>query len=862
MAIVRLWVCIILFAGNIGCTEKPVSQHPLPRPVKVLDSAAELSLLESLGDWVYDRPEEIVQFPDTIFIRYPNLPQTQEGKELYVWLMINIAYSLREYGQVIESARYYERALLHSNNWNLEEPAIVPYILKPLGNVYTQIGDLQKAETIHLRAIQHLKKSHSSVETASVLGNLAIVYRFMNKPDIALQTCREAVTFTERGPRLGLLWNQISECHSAIGHIDSAKFYNALALKELQIHPPDKGNLSWIASSLGQAAALSAVDNHKDVALQNADTALQLLVQYYPTSHQREKAKLYLLRGKILQTAIDSARADLHKGLALMQDIRKNSKDDDYLITELLWNLARSYSDSNHLDSAATYYLQAVESSFNSQQNISSKVSSFQNSHWSRQLLVEAMNAFYSLSRRGTSYFDQQTNYWKMLWITELSKGRQLLQELQRKEKGQLDSISEMQRAEFIQDTLLPLPIEENESLSKIEQSDSVGKEIAARHVRFKIDFAQFQKFVAEQSYHEPLISYLLPEEGPMAVMFVENGKILVNIIEDATEVRTSLNGFTNRYFLNGPGAYENNPNDYIQHCSQLIHQLIPFHDSISSPEVVISPDNELFSLPFEALQTSKGFWCEEKHIRYTPTAIFDLMQTAGNSSQTGIVGLFREKYNDTLPDLPFVQKEASIIKKKFGGSVYQERANLDSIFYMALQTPEIIHVAAHAIVSESREAFLAFPKSVTLNSLDSMPAKSPLVVLSACRSASGPVVPAEGLESLNKALLRTGVKGVIGAQWSVDDAAMPRLIDLYYSSLEQSGRTAEALTEAKRAFLQESKGYLRNPWYWATLQFTGVESQITLRSAQPSLPEGVAVWFGILLFLTIAVYLYRFIGK
>jgi len=99
-------------------------------------------------------------------------------------------------------------------------------------------------------------------------------------------------------------------------------------------------------------------------------------------------------------------------------------------------------------------------------------------------------------------------------------------------------------------------------------------------------------------------------------------------------------------------------------------------------------------------------------------------------------------------------------------------------------------------------------------------------------------VITAEGMESLNKAFLSKGVKGVVAAQWQVDDAVMPQLSEAFYEELYRTHNPITALAQAKRKFLQTASLSRQNPWYWAPLNYTGVETSIFIRPRQP-----VAVW-------------------
>jgi CHAT domain-containing protein len=78
------------------------------------------------------------------------------------------------------------------------------------------------------------------------------------------------------------------------------------------------------------------------------------------------------------------------------------------------------------------------------------------------------------------------------------------------------------------------------------------------------------------------------------------------------------------------------------------------------------------------------------------------------------------------------------------------------------------------------------------------------LVVLSACETAQGEMRAGEGIESLARAFLYSGARGVVASLWQVDDRAAARTMELFYRAWLEEGRPpARALREAKLALLR-----------------------------------------------------------
>src|SRR5690606_35712026 len=90
-------------------------------------------------------------------------------------------------------------------------------------------------------------------------------------------------------------------------------------------------------------------------------------------------------------------------------------------------------------DSAGFYYIKAIENAYYTQRLIVNSESHYQNSAWNRTLLSEAMAQLWVEYRNATGSGTRRSLAQRMLWVTELSKGRQLLQEINRSEQWRQD---------------------------------------------------------------------------------------------------------------------------------------------------------------------------------------------------------------------------------------------------------------------------------------------------------------------------------------------------------------------------------------------------------------------------------------
>jgi CHAT domain-containing protein len=144
-----------------------------------------------------------------------------------------------------------------------------------------------------------------------------------------------------------------------------------------------------------------------------------------------------------------------------------------------------------------------------------------------------------------------------------------------------------------------------------------------------------------------------------------------------------------------------------------------------------------------------------------------------------------------------------------------------------------IAHFSTHALLNPSHpelagialSAVNAFgtaqPGILWLSDIYDLHMPIGMVVLSACQTSNGTLLPGEGLIGVSHAFFVAGAHRVVGSLWDVDDAATEELIRLFYTGLlQRAWSPAEAL---RRAQIELSKGSAwKNPYYWAGFTIEG----------------------------------------
>ena len=97
-------------------------------------------------------------------------------------------------------------------------------------------------------------------------------------------------------------------------------------------------------------------------------------------------------------------------------------------------------------------------------------------------------------------------------------------------------------------------------------------------------------------------------------------------------------------------------------------------------------------------------------------------------------------------------------------------------------------------------------------------------MVLSACRTADGFLADGEGIISLSRGFNAIGTSATIAGLWNVNDHAVAYITQHFYQSLLKGNTSAEALRDAKLAWIKDPKtsGALLLPYYWDSLVYIG----------------------------------------
>ena len=285
------------------------------------------------------------------------------------------------------------------------------------------------------------------------------------------------------------------------------------------------------------------------------------------------------------------------------------------------------------------------------------------------------------------------------------------------------------------------------------------------------------------------------------------------------------------------------------------LHQLLvkPIADLLPknpSARVIFIPQNELFFVPFAALQDNNGKYLIEKHTISTAPSIqvLDLLHqrkiarnqekfvpTTMTDDELLIVG------NPTAPkvsltkgdsckpsSLPGAEKEAKNIAQILKTQALTGDAATETAIVDKISQARIIHLATMTYPEDCKTnnspGVIALASSnqddgwLRTSEIQNLNLKADLVVLSGCETALGRIT-GDGVIGLSRSFFAAGADSVIGSLWDIPDAPTATLMTKFHANLSKNTDKAGAL---RQAMLKTMKKH-PNPRDWAGFTLVGL---------------------------------------
>lgn len=772
-------------------------------------------------------------------------PKTKDELLAIVILNCNKAYYENQFGQTQNAISSYEKAWMVYQNNKLQNYDIVEFCLKPLGNLYTILGDYKNAEnTIKQYYFIANEEKNEKQKTAAIL-NLSNVYQNSGRITEAIKMLEKTIRSEKLAPtQKGLLLNNLGTNYLLRNiNEDHYEAENAF-LKAIPLLKNDKTALENLYNTYINLYRIKVAFHGKEAAqyFSKAEAIFEKLPQQEP----RKKAKFYLEKAYLLlkRNNLDEAQSELKTVYKILVPNYQNQKnvlpDENKLFAETVLldaldlqaelylalgepkNALKSYSLSFHIEelfrSLLVYEdskivtqirnrnrtekcLDIYQSLFETEKKTSYIEAAFKLAeHTKSVVLKDHLRNLESLPREQKIILQQMQN-----WNTIILKEQQ---------KQELADISKINEAIQKQNKLMLL-LKSNEEKNNKKSQTSFDLQNLYTKLK-KDDAAMYEYFWGSKTVYLFIIQNHHIELRFICIGHICGESILsyIDLFFKPESIVSDIGYFQKTAFY----AYKN--------------LLLPAKSDYKN--LIIIPDGLLSLLPFEALITEQSkttnfakmnYLLNDFDISYNNSAELYLNSSAISNDKRNILGVF-PIFEKTSYALRFSKNELQSIKQNFDGQFFENENATFSNFKNNITGKSIIHLSTHASSGdfEAPASIRFYDQEILFSELYNLQLNPDLVVLSACETGIGKLYKSEGPMSVARGFQFAGAQNLLFSLWNVNDYTTSVFMDYFYKNLKHNASFVHAASDAKRAFLKDKNipNAKKSPYYWSAFVYYG----------------------------------------
>ena len=819
----------------------------------------------TLTDKIYNTLDEFVVNPKTENLK--NLEQieilfnkktlkTKEELLAFVILNCNKAFYENQFGLTKNAISSYEKAWQIFQKNKLSNYDIIDSCLKPLGNLYTTIGDYDNAENI-IKQYYFLAETNNNqeVKTAAIL-NLSNVYqnsaRIENAIDLLKITLKsEKLSSLQKGS----LWNNLGSNHLIVNDVSKAKKAFETAVNFLKNDKNQKSNLSNVYSNLSN---IYANENNFLLANSFSEKAIELLYKS-KNNDPRKVAKLSLDYAYILfkeQNYNKSSVIISKVFLGLIPSYNneksvlpnKNSLYADNILLDALDLQAEIFTNQNLPKKALEAYklCEYIEDLFDN-------LLLFENSKIINQVRVRNRAEKCIAIYEKLFQFDKKQSYLEAAFLLSDKTKSSVLKNYLTNSKSISDAekilktelqninneiVKEQQKLNYADLNKI------NNLIQKQNQTMLLLKSKKSNETNKSKKDLQIEDLFIKLNYDKAsLIEYFIGQNSIYSFALSDN-KIVLNAIEYSEINKNKITKFLD--FFANPDAISNDIAGYNS-AGNSVYQMLKLPKT-ELKNLIIIPDGLLNFIPFDALitkiSTSSNFakmnyLMNDFAIAYNNSASFYLDANA-LSNKNSVLGIF-PVFEKTDFELSFSKNEMKAIKQNFEGKFLENTdANFKNFQSNANQF-SILHLSTHADSGDTEipATIKFYDQNVLYSELYNLQLNPDLVVLSACQTGIGKLYKSEGAMSVARGFQFAGAQNLLFSLWKVNDFTTSVLMADFYKNIKNKMSFFEANCQSKKNFLNDKSisNAKKSPYYWSAFVYYG-----TLEK-----PSNYNYWFWIL---------------
>lgn len=777
------------------------------------------------------------------------LDVTKSKSELlaFVILQCNKAYFENQFGLTKKAIKSYEKAWQLYQKNKLSNYDIIESCLKPLGNLYTVMGDYENAENTikQYYYIANLEKNQEQ-KYAAIL-NLSNVYqntgRVVEAIDVLEKTLQtEKLSSVQKGILYTNLGNNYFLSRESYFIVKMSPYQKAEEAykKAIALLQSEKKQSQPLSNAYRNLAKIKATENEFEKAKALMEQSRDLFFQI-PNSEPRKQAQLYYDIALLdfqssnfgeSQVNIKAVFSVLIPNYSSVKSILPDKKS-LYAETVLLDALdlqAELFVAQNQPKKALESYDLAFHIEALFQSMLVYENSKIINHIRNRNRTEKCIDIYYSLYQK-----EPKVSYLEAAFVlAEKSKSAVLKQSLlNSKNQSREEKLIVEQMQNWITVILKEQQKLDNADISKINEAIQKQNELM-----LLLKSKTSKKITSSGELNiADLYSKLEANQSMMMEYFAGSGKMYFFIIEnkkirlDFLYISESIPDFI-QYFKDSD-AISNNPVQFNSDAFTTF-SLLKFPKKVGYKKLIIIPDGILTLLPFEALITEKSsttnfaemkFLLYDYAIGYSNSAYFYLNSIPFQHRKENVLGIF-PVFEKTNLELAFSKKEREKIESKFDGMYLENgKATFKSLQQNASHY-SILHLSTHAssgdLVTPASIKF--YDQEIVYSELYHLDMNPDLVVLSACETGIGKFYKAEGALSIARGFQFAGAQNLLFSLWKVNDYTTSVFMDKFYSNIKKGKSYFESTHQAKLDYLadEEIPNAKKSPYYWSSFVYYG----------------------------------------
>ncbi|WP_300569812.1 CHAT domain-containing protein [Flavobacterium sp.] len=797
------------------------------------------------------------------------IPKTKPEFLAIVILNCNKAYYENQFGLTHKAILSYEKAWQIFQNHQLNNYDITEYCLKPLGNLYTIIGDYDNAEnTIKQYYFIANTEGNQQQKMASIL-NLSNVYQSSGKNDLAIALVEKTLK-TEKlsSVQKGILLNNLGANYMIANRFGQAKVNLRTSINLLQ---NDKTQTTTLSNANRNLALIYSREQNFNLANSYFAKAKKGFLESKNQEPRKiarihyDEALLFFEQGKLNEATTSIAAvfkvlipnySNPKKGLP-----KKNMLYAETVLIDALDLQAQLFSEQNQPKKALECYALSFHI-----EDLFQPLLIYENSKIITQIRnrnrTEKCIAIYQ------SLFQKENNkqYLKLAFqlqektkssvLKEYLSDSKILSEEEKAITEQLQNwsnviLKEQQKMESANISKINQAIKkQNELMLLLKSKRAKTAETSNENINVSLLFQKLKKDNAG------MVAYFF---GTKAIysFIVQNGEISLRETSLKGDALPKIMSFLN--YFNDANAITNDAKGFNR-LSHNVYNEFRFPQGKSNKNLIIIPDGILNFLPFEALITERSintnfskwhYLLNDFTVSYSNSADFYLNSKSLQNKNETVLGVF-PIFENRPQELTFSKVELENLKKSFKGKYLDKEQATFANFKANSANYSILHLSTHAASGDifTPASIQFYDQEVLYSELYHLNVNPNLVVLSACETGLGKLYKAEGAMSVARGFQFAGAQNLLFSLWKVNDYSTSVFMDYFYKNVKNKNSYSESNHKAKLDYLQDANipNVKKSPYYWSAMVYYG--------TLEPKSETHYLVYFSTILLISFSLFL------